>query len=276
MRFKEIPMNLQMFAGEEVPEVADPVLETEGAGNEDPEGMEGGGGNDPGVADPVVDQNAAFAAARRRAEQHYNQEIANRDAEYARRFGHLKNPETGQPIRNERDYFAALDAQERLNTQEQLRSQGVDPSVLERIIQNNPTIRQAEQVLRQATIEKGNQMLEDQIKEISGFYPEVKSLEDISKMETFRTFDRYVRGGMNLVDAFKLANYDALVGRGAAASRQAAINSAKSTGHLIPVAGGANGPEGEVDIPKNELGLWQDIYPGLSYKELKAKYNRTL
>lgn len=276
MRFKEIPMNLQMFAGEEVPEVADPVLETEGAGNEDPEGMEGGGGNDPGVADPVVDQNAAFAAARRRAEQHYNQEIANRDAEYARRFGHLKNPETGQPIRNERDYFAALDAQERLNTQEQLRSQGVDPSVLERIIQNNPTIRQAEQVLRQATIEKGNQMLEDQIKEISGFYPEVKSLEDISKMETFRTFDRYVRSGMNLVDAFKLANYDALVGRGAAASRQAAINSAKSTGHLIPVDGGANGPEGEVDIPKNELGLWQDIYPGLSYKELKAKYNRTL
>lgn len=276
MRFKEIPMNLQMFAGEEVPEVADPVLETEGAGNEDPEGMEGGGGNDPGVADPVVDQNAAFAAARRRAEQHYNQEIANRDAEYARRFGHLKNPETGQPIRNERDYFAALDAQERLNTQEQLRSQGVDPSVLERIIQNNPTIRQAEQVLRQATIEKGNQMLEDQIKEISGFYPEVKSLEDISKMETFRTFDRYVRSGMNLVDAFKLANYDSLVGRGAAASRQAAINSAKSTGHLIPVDGGANGPEGEVDIPKNELGLWQDIYPGLSYKELKAKYNRTL
>ena len=276
MRFKEIPMNLQMFAGEEVLEVADPVLETEGAGNEDPEGMEGGGGKDPEVADPVVDQNAAFAAARRRAEQHYNQEIANRDAEYARRFGHLKNPETGQPIRNERDYFAALDAQERLNTQEQLRSQGVDPSVLERIIQNNPTIRQAEQVLRQATIEKGNQMLEDQIKEISGFYPEVKSLEDISKMETFRTFDRYVRSGMNLVDAFKLANYDALVGRGAAASRQAAINSAKSTGHLIPVDGGANGPEGEVDIPKNELGLWQDIYPGLSYKELKAKYNRTL
>ncbi len=276
MRFKEIPMNLQMFAGEEVPEVADPVLETEGAGDGSPEGMEGGGGKDPEVADPVIDQNAAYAAARRRAEQHYNQQIANRDAEYARRFGHLRNPETGQPIRSEKDYFAALDAQERLGVQEQLRSQGVDPAMLDRVIQNNPTIRQAQQVIHQARVDKGNQMLDAQIKEISEFYPEVKSLEDIAKMETFRTFDRYVRSGMNLVDAFKLANYDALVGRGAAASRQAAINSAKSTGHLIPVDGGANGPEGEVDIPKNELGLWQDIYPGLSYKELKAKYNRTL
>lgn len=275
MKQSLIPMNLQMFAGEEEPAGAEPVLET--GGEATPEGIEGDkGGNDPEVADPVVDQNAAFAAARRRAEQHYNQEIANRDAEYARRFGHLKNPETGQPIRSERDYFAALDAQERLNTQEQLRSQGVDPSVLERVIQNNPTIRQAEQVLRQATIEKGNQMLNDQIKEISGFYPEVKSLEDISKMDTFQAFDRYVRNGMSLVDAFKLANYDTLVGRGAAASRQAAINAAKSTGHLVPVGGGANGPEGEVDIPKNDLELWQDTYPGLSYKELKAKYNRTL
>lgn len=275
MKQSLIPMNLQMFAGEEEPAGAEPVLET--GGEETPEGIEGDkGGNEPEVAEPVIDQNAAFAAARRRAEQHYNQEIANRDAEYARRFGHLKNPETGQPIRSERDYFAALDAQERLNTQEQLRSQGVDPSVLERIIQNNPTIRQAEQVLRQATIEKGNQMLDDQIKEISGFYPEVKSLADISKMDTFQAFDRYVRNGMSLVDAFKLANYDTLVGRGAAASRQAAINAAKSTGHLVPVGGGANGPEGEVDIPKNDLELWQDTYPGLSYKELKAKYNRTL
>ena len=68
----------------------------------------------------------------------------------------------------------------------------------------------------------------------------------------------------------------ALVGKGAAASRQAAINSAKSTGHLIPVGGGASGPEGEVEIPKAELGLWQDMYPGLSYKELRTKYNRTL
>lgn len=276
MKFKEIPMNLQMFAGEEEPGGADPALETERTGEGTSEGMEGEGGNDPEVADPVIDQNAAYAAARRRAEQHYNQQIANRDAEYARRFGHLRNPETGQPIRSERDYFAALDAQERLGVQEQLRSQGVDPAMLDRVIQNNPTIRQAQQVIHQARVDKGNQMLDSQIKEISEFYPEVKSLEDIAKMDTFQSFDRYVRSGMNLVDAFRLANFDALVGKGAAASRQAAINSAKSTGHLIPVGGGASGPEGEAEIPKAELELWQDMYPGLSYKELRTKYNRTL
>ncbi len=276
MNFFEIPMNLQMFAGEEEPGGADPVLEVGDPGEGTQSGIDDPGGNEPGPADPAIDQNAAFAAARRRAEQQYNQRIANRDAEFARRFGHLKNPETGRPIQSESDYFAALDAQERLNAQEQLRTQGVDPSVLERIIQNNPTIRRAEQVLHQASLEKGNQMLDSQINEISGFYPEVRSLGDIARMDTFPKFDAYVRSGMNLVDAFRLANFDSLVGRSAAASKQAAINAAKSTGHLLPVGGGANGPEGEVDIPKNELELWQDIYPGLSYKELKAKYNRTL
>ena len=47
----------------------------------------------------TVDVNAIAAAARRKSEA----EMRARDAEYARRFGHLKNPKTGQPIRSERD-----------------------------------------------------------------------------------------------------------------------------------------------------------------------------
>jgi hypothetical protein len=272
--FEEIQMNLQMYAeGEEGQEVAEPDIE----GAEEPEtGEQGEPDVDSGNDDRDLQRDAEFAAARRRAEQQYNQQIASRDAEYARRFGHLTNPETGAPIRSEQDYFAALDAQERIRQREQLRQGGIDPDLIERAVANSPVMLQAQQVLNQARMDEGNRMLNDQVQQISSFYPDVKSLEDIAQMPTFPVFDQYVRNGLSLVDAFKLANYDTLSNRGTAAAKQAAINSAKGKGHLAPIGGGAGTPVNQVDIPAAELELWKDAYPNLSYKELRTKYNNTL
>lgn len=269
----KLPMNLQIFAGEEGQEPADPVLEGDATGGEvvdEPAEPEGGEVQDP--AEPAIDENARFAAARRQAEA----QIAARDQRFAERFGHITNPVTGRPIQSEKDYFEALDYQAQQQVMQQAKDQGVNPELIEQLVANSPAMRQAQQVIRQATIDEGNREMNQQIQEISGFYPEVKTLDDIVKMETFPVFDAYVRQGLNLVDAFRLANFDALSQRGAAASKQAAINAAKGKGHLSPVGGGAGDLTGEVEIPANERELWESFYPGLSYKELRTKYNNTL
>ena len=112
---------------------------------------------------------------------------------------------------------------------------------------------------------------------ISEFYPEVQSLADISKMDTFPAFDAYVRNGLSLVDAFKLANFETMSQRTAAATKQAAINAAKGKSHLSPVGVGADGQTTQlVDIPQEARGVWEVAFPELSYKELKEKYNRSL
>lgn len=271
--FDGIPMNLQMYAeGGEVQEVAEPVSTEEPA-----EPVTGGQTEEPGQ-EPARDlqADAAAAAARRRAEQQYNSQLAARDAEFARRFGHITNPETGAPIRSEKDYFKALDAQNRARQQEILRQQGIDPSLIDQAVANSPIMRQAQQVIQQARMDEGNRMIESQLQQISAFYPEVKTLEDIANMPSFPAFDQYVRNGLSMVDAFKLANYDALSNRGTAAAKQAAINAAKSKGHLSPVGGGAGDDGKEVDIPSGDLEMWKEFYPGLSYKELRKKYNNTL
>lgn len=274
--FEDIPMNLQMYAeGEEVQEPAEPVSEeleepVTGDPNVEPEEPE------PTEPGRNLQSDAEFAAARRKAEQQFNARLAARDAEFARRFGHLTNPETGAPIRSEQDYFAALDAQQRIAQQEELRQKGIDPALIEQAVQNSPVMRQAQQVLHQATLDEGNRLIDAQVQQISAFYPEVKSLEDISKMPSFPVFDRYVKSGLSLVDAFKLANYDDLSNRGTAAAKQAAINAAKTKGHLSPVGGGAGDPANQVEIPEEELGIWKEAYPELSYKELRTKYNNTL
>ncbi len=269
----KLPMNLQIFAGEEVQEPADPVLEVDATSGEvvdDPAEPEGGKVQEP--AEPVIDENARFAAARRQAEA----QIAARDRKFAERFGHITNPVTGRPIQSEKDYFEALDYQAQQQVMQQAKDQGVSPELVEQLVANSPVMRQAQQVLRQATIDEGNREMTQQIQQISGFYPEVKTLDDIVRMETFPVFDSYVRQGLSLVDAFRLANFDALSQRDAAASRQAAINAAKGKGHLSPVGGGAGDLSHEVDIPASEISLWEECYPGVPYKELRKKYNSTL
>lgn len=277
------PLNLQLFAeGANEPGAAEPVTGEEliddltSAGELDNDlepAEEGGGANEPGAAAPAIDQNAIYAEARRVAERRMegiNSRVANR-------FGNMKNPETGQPIRTAEDYFDALEAQERMSARQQIQQRGVDPGLIDRMIRDNPVIRQAQQVIRDNTMRQGEVELENQIRQISAIDPRIKSLGDIAQMPTFPVFDSYVHRGLSLMEAYRLANFDSLTQRDAAASRQAAINSARGKSHLSPIGGSAGG-EGrmQVEIPKNELYLWEEAYPDLSYKELKAKYNKSL
>lgn len=276
------PLNLQLFAGgENEPEPADPVTgtelidEPEPAETPDDDPGEGGDGgeNEPAPAAPAIDQNAIYAQARRAADRRMNE----LDSRVASRFGNMRNPETGQPIRTTQDYFDALDAQERMNARREVQRRGVDPGLIDRMIANNPVIRQAQQVIRDNTLRQGEMELENQIQQISSFDPSVKSLDDIVKMPTFPVFDAYVRQGLSITDAYRLANFDSLAQRDAAANRQATINSVRGKSHLAPI-GGVAGEAGKqlVDIPQNERYLWEEAYPDLSYKELKEKYNKTL
>lgn len=265
---KQIPMNLQIFAGGEVPEAADPVLdEVYSVGVKEAEEPAGVEVQEP--AEPVIDENARFAAARREAERKVN----SMNQRVAERFGNYTNPITGKPITTLDEYFDALDAQEHLNTRQQMQEKGVDPELIDRAIKNNPLMRQAENAIREMNLQRGNQELNRQIAEISTFYPEVKTLEDITKMETFPAFDSYVKNGMGITEAFKLANFDVLMQRGSAASKQAAINAAKGKSHMTPV-GGASAPEGLAEIPREEISKWREFFPNATAKELREKYNR--
>ena len=270
----KIPMNLQMYAeGGEGPDIADPVSEepAEVVDFVDPEGDTGE--KDPEPAEPGVDENAIYAQARRTAEKQMNA----MNARVMSRFGSMTNPETGQPIKTVADYFEALDAQERVNTRHEIEQRGVDPALIDQIINQNPVIQQAQQVLHENSLREGEAELNRQIQQISAFDPTVKSLEDIAKMPTFAAFDSYVRNGLSLPDAYRLANFEALTQRDAAASRQAAINAAKGKSPLSPMGGGADGQTAQlVDIPQEAIEVWKAAYPDLSYKELREKYNRSL
>ena len=215
----------------------------------------------------TVDVNAIAAAARRKSEA----EMRARDAEYARRFGHLKNPKTGEPIRSERDYLAALDAQEEMKAKEQLQQNGVDPSVLDNFINNNPVIRQAQAVIEQQKAQATFSQINADIAELGKLNPSITSLDTVPPDVIKFSMDHNI----DLVSAYKVVNYGKVSSEQQAAITQQAINQAKGKSHLNPVNGVAT-PDDGADIPQSELDMWKETFPNKSMAELKKLYNKTL
>ena len=240
--------------------------EVDTQGEEDAEPAEPQEVEDQAPEQPV-DVNAIAAAARRKAEA----EMKARDAEYARRFGNLVNPKTGQPIRSERDYLAALDAQEEMKAKEQLKQSGVDPNLLDNLIANNPAVRQAQAVMAQAQQQATIGQINADVAELGKLDPSIVSLETVPPDVIRMSMERQ----MSLVDAYKIVNFGQVNSSQQAAIQQAAINQAKGKSHLNPVNGVAV-QDNSVEIPQTELALWKSYFPNKSAEELKKMYNDEL
>ena len=286
MKNELMPYNLQFFAeGENDPDTAAPGIDTAEDGEmstgtdlpdsaDATEEPEADTGEDQTRTVQSAEENAAYAAARRKAEK----EIKARDAKYAEKFGNVVNPITGKPIRGEQDYFDALEAQETLERNKKLQDSGVDPSLIEEVIHNSPEIMQARQIIKQTEDAESSRMLDEDIKEIQKIDPEIKSVADIANLDTLVQYCK--AHNVRLSEAYRNANFERLLNMAKASTKQsatqAAINQAKGKEHLKST-GGVSQPEGNlVDIPEANVRAWQKAYPGLSAAELKKKYNQSL
>ena len=292
MEKKLYPLNLQFFAeGEELTgandmdfaEPSDPTTEEHTPNTEpsEPTGNELTLQNDtPPTPVQSAEDNAKAAAARRQAEREFQEKQKQTDIWYATKFAGYTNPLTNQPIRSEQDYRNALDAQEIVKQRQELQEKGIDPDMLSQIVsrqvENNPVVKQAQEVMQRTINDQSNQMITEDIKEIMRIDPNVKSIDDIAKLPNVSQILSLTQTGMRFSDAYKVANMDSLINNKAGAAKQAAINNMKGTQHLNATNNINANNDSSVDIPSSELTNWQDAYPDLSMAELKKKYNQTL
>jgi hypothetical protein len=214
-----------------------------------------------------VDVNAIAAAARRKAEA----QQAAIDREFADRFKNFTNPKTGKPITSQRDYLDALDAQEEMRAKEQLQQQGIDPSVIDNLIANNPLIRQAQQVMAETQQQQTINQINADVAELGRIDPSITSLDTVPQNVITMAMQR----NMSLVDCYKILNFGNISSAKQEAIQQQAINQAKGKAHLNPVNGVAT-PDGDVEIPQSELATWREYFPEKSAAELKKMYNKEL
>lgn len=275
-----LPLNLQFFGeeGESVTEseVAEPAEDATEASEEESSTEESTEVEESNVQS--AEENAKYAAARRRAEAEFSQRQQAMDAEFARRFEGYENPITHQPIRNQRDYFEALDAQERLK---ELSERGIDPQMFEdmvnRQVQNNPVVQQAQMVMQAAQESQVQNKLAEDMKVISKLNPNLKTAEDVMNLPDAQDLISLVKNnGLSLADAYKLRHMDEILAGKSASAKQAALNTMNGTSHLNQTDSLANSEDGMVEIPQNELAQWKRAFPHATAAELKQKYNRQL
>lgn len=218
-----------------------------------------------------IDINAIAAAARRKAEQQAQSQIDAMNAEFARRYAGYTNPITGQPIRSQADYFAAMDAQEELEARKEIESKGINYDIITNLINNNPKIRQAEQLMAEAKRQQTINQINSDVAELGKIDPSIKSLENVPP----DVIQLSMESNISLINAYKIVNFGKVSQSQQAAITQSAINQVKGKAHMTPVNGVATPDEG-VDIPTDVLGKWQEMFPEKSAKELRELYNKSL
>ena len=252
-------------AGENEQEDAAPAPDTTGEGENEQEDAA------PAPAVQTPEENAAFAAARRRAQ--HNAAIrtqAEKDALVQRIYQGQVNPYTGRPITSEKD----LNEYEQQYQADQLRQSGIDANVLNRMIENNPVVQQARQMTARMQQEEGQRAMQQQIDEISKIDPSVTDFNSLVSHPNFQQFNARVMQGYSMVDAFKLANYDQITAKKAAAAKQAALNSVNGKNHLNPTKGAGSGED--IVVPEETMAMYRMAFKGWTNQQIIDDYKKRM
>lgn len=260
--------------------------ELEDANSESAEDAEGG--EDEGGQTP--EENAAYAAARRKAEAAAAAEVARvreeaaREKERAvaevyRKMG-LLNPHTGKPITNETEYEEYVASQAEQQKREFLSQSGMSEEEYHAFVAGLPEVAAARRkeaesaaILERIRQEEAEARLTAELSEIAKIDSSIKSVEDLAGAENYETFYALVQKGYSMVDAYKLANFEKLSGKAAAAERQRALTLAASKDHLKSTR--ARG-EGAAVVPADVRAMYQALNKGATEAEIRAHYNRFL
>lgn len=114
--------------------------------------------------------------------------------------------------------------------------------------------------------------VDEQLKEIGKLNPNIRELKDLAAMETYPKFYELVKKGNTLVDAYRLANFEALTSSAAAATRQAALNNLQGKQHMGQTK---ERGAGAVSVPAEVKEMYRALNPGATDAEIQAHYNRS-
>ena len=270
--------NTEPVAGSDDPEVPGKAAESS-SGSERPE--------------QTPEQRRANAARRRQQEQEEAvQQAVNaaRQQEQARhqaamddifaRAG-LKNTITGEPITNLEQFNDWHNQFEKAKLDRSLKGANISRETIEQLIAEHPDVKQAQQVTqqvmqaqRQQQAEADRARVEADIEQIRSLNPQIHSLADILAMETAPEFRNGVQKGLSFLEAYKLANMEAIAEEKAQRAREAAQSNTRGKDHLV--ATGNNRGGGSASVPPEQMRLFRQMNPNASADQIQKFYNNYL
>ena len=272
-------LDLQIFGEEEV-EVGETDLEPAEQGSEETtetDETETDETEESGNVEPPeqsAEENARYAAIRRRAEddarRRYEGEMNGLNQQIAAMCRGVNHPVTHRPITNIREYVDALSAQQRMASQQELQEKGIDPSMIDRMIESNPVVMQAQNVIESAKNAEAAVAIQRDVAEVSKYDPNIKGVNDLLELPNFPEILQHVSRGASIVDAYKMVNFDTVMQHTNDAARQQAINQMRGKSHLQSQGNNVATPNDDIDVPSEIMSRWKS--EGKTEKQIKELY----
>ena len=269
--------------GEEVQEAADPATEdTVGENEQEPaapageshveEGAETGQKPSDESSHHVQtdEENARYAAMRRKAEADAEKRM-NAELDKSIASLGLTDPYTNKPITNHAEMQAYRQRFVEEQRKEMQEKAGMSPEDYKRFVDSLPEVQAGKAAQQKVMDLEIRAKIDSQMREIQMISPEIKSMEDLSKLDNFDKLYDMVGKGYELADAYKVLNYDRLTAKAAEAAKQQALNSIGGKNHLQPVTPRG---QGTVPVPADVVAEYRALMPEATDAEIQAHYNK--
>ena len=269
--------------GEEVQEAADPATEDNVGANEqeaaEPAGeshVEEGAETGQKPSDEsshhvqTDEENARYAAMRRKAEADAEKRM-NAELDKSIASLGLTDPYTNKPITNHAEMQAYRQRFVEEQRKEMQEKAGMSPEDYKRFVDSLPEVQAGKAAQQKVMDLEIRAKIDSQMREIQMISPEIKSMEDLSKLDNFDKLYDMVGKGYELADAYKVLNYDRLTAKAAEAAKQQALNSIGGKNHLQPVTPRG---QGAVPVPADVVAEYRALMPEATDAEIQAHYNK--
>lgn len=236
------------------------------------------------------EENSRYAAARRQAEAQRDRarnELASERERSARLLDEsiaslgILNPYTGQPITTKAELDAYNNAKASEAKSQFMTSQGLNEQQYQQMINSLPEVQEAlrakaesERAAAEYRNMQAKTSLEKQLGELRELDPEIKSIDDLAKMENYDAFYGYVKKGNSLADAYRLANFSKLLEKNQAAEKQRNLNAAAGKQHMSPIANTT--PSGLDSVPAETMSYYRMLMPDASDEDIAKEYQSYL
>ena len=264
-----------------------PTIENEPEDETDEEEQDDEGGNTPAQ---TKEQNREQAKQRRtRYRKELEAEIRRQtDEQHAGDIKMLlnalgvKDADTGKNIETIEEFKKFQSKQRAAQAQRDLKAGKLSMETLGAAVLETPEIKSllesasaakaaADEAQSKARLAQFNANMQTELAEIRKLNPEIRTTDDIVRMETGPEFARLVRTGLRPSEAYKLANFEALQAGAKNAAEQAARNAAAGKAHMQQTP---KGGKPAISVPEDYKQNMRRFNDGITDEEIARYYEK--
>lgn len=264
LKDNKMDLDIQLFAemadnteGDDQSEVQDEVVE-DGASNATSEGEET-------PEEKKQNDTKAYSERLNKERKEMREALEKEYAEKRDTLAHLRGYDNWDEFENAIDSDALLDAG--VSDVDKLKP------VLETLINKNPQVLKAKEIIENAEKERKEKILNDEVTLIHEVDPDINSLDDIKNSEKSAIIIDKITKGYSLYDAYVTTNYEKIQGLKVQTEKRSAAQNVQSKNHMKTTTGGAGD---STIVPEDVMNMYKRNLPKWTNEQIRTHYEQTL